>query len=64
MNNFVVIHEMSHFCTEKEIHQGLYHGPKFCGVYLYLMKRMAGAEVERSLRHAFQACGVEFDRVT
>jgi len=63
LNNLVILHELAHFCAEREIHKDIYHGPEFCGAYLYLMKRMAGAEVERSFRHALKACGVEFTRV-
>lgn len=58
-NPWVVSHELAHELTPGRFAA---HGPEFCGVFLFLVRTVIGADAEKTLRDSFKAMRVKVNR--
>lgn len=67
MNDYVLVHELSHIVCEREFATGpktwIKHGPVWCGVMLFMLELFLGRRVAEDLCEAFVMEGVEYKRV-
>lgn len=58
LQEWVLIHEISHYLEHVRIGNGVKHGPTFCGTYLRLIEACLGEDAASRLRACFQMYGV------
>jgi len=73
----VLCHELAHLCNDKseafQVRRNIFgfgrrkkrglasHGPRFCEIYLKLVRRILGDEKAQELRHWFNLYGVKYE---